>query len=154
MYRAAEVLGVTVDAVRKRIQRGTIPHERHEDGRVYVLLDAGALQDARPVTSGTMLDGERDELVESFKEQISYLRRVIGTRDQELAARTEELRRKDHIVAALTERIPELSPPPREAPGSSGTAPEDAGIEDDVIPTEPQRAPRRRSWLLRFFFGS
>lgn len=153
VYRAAEVLGVTVDAVRKRIQRGTIPHERHEDGRVYVLLDAGALQDARPVTSGTMLDGERDELVESFKEQISYLRRVIGTRDQELAARTEELRRKDHIVAALTERIPELSPPPREAPGSPETASEDAG-STDVVSTEPQRAPRRRSWLLRFFFGS
>ena len=36
VYEAADLLGVTVDAIRKRIQRGTIPHERHEDGRVYV----------------------------------------------------------------------------------------------------------------------
>jgi excisionase family DNA binding protein len=40
VYEAAEVLGVTVDAIRKRIQRGTIPHERDEDGRVFVWVDA------------------------------------------------------------------------------------------------------------------
>jgi hypothetical protein len=40
VYEAAEVMGVTVDAIRKRISRRTIPHERDEDGRVWVLLDA------------------------------------------------------------------------------------------------------------------
>jgi len=39
VYQTAEVMGVTVDAIRKRISRGTIPHERDEDGRVWVLLD-------------------------------------------------------------------------------------------------------------------
>jgi hypothetical protein len=34
---AADALGVTVDAVRSRVKRGTIAHER-ESGRVYVLL--------------------------------------------------------------------------------------------------------------------
>jgi hypothetical protein len=34
VYDAAEVMGVTVDAIRKRISRGTIPHERDEQGRV------------------------------------------------------------------------------------------------------------------------
>ena len=38
-YKAAEVMGVTVDAIRKRISRDTIPHERDEDGRVWVVLD-------------------------------------------------------------------------------------------------------------------
>ncbi len=36
---AADVLGVTVDAIRSRVKRGTIAHVR-EGGRVYVLLDA------------------------------------------------------------------------------------------------------------------
>src|SRR5215207_9324819 len=36
---AADALGITVDAVRSRIKRGTIEHER-VGGRVYVLLVA------------------------------------------------------------------------------------------------------------------
>jgi len=32
-------MGVTVDAIRKRMSRDTIPHERDEDGRVWVVLD-------------------------------------------------------------------------------------------------------------------
>src|ERR687898_806599 len=53
--------------------------------------------------------------LDSMQEQVGYLKSVIQTRD-------EELRRKDHIIAALTERIPELepasngSPEAREAP--------------------------------------
>jgi len=39
VYQAAEVMGVTVDAIRKRVSRDTIPHERDEDGRVWVVLD-------------------------------------------------------------------------------------------------------------------
>jgi hypothetical protein len=42
VYEAGEVLGVTVDAIRKHIQRGTIPHERDGDGRVWVILDASS----------------------------------------------------------------------------------------------------------------
>src|SRR5215212_9153575 len=55
VYEAADLLGVTVDAIRKRIQRGTIPHERHEDGRAYVLVDeAWALEDltSKPTSPG------------------------------------------------------------------------------------------------------
>jgi excisionase family DNA binding protein len=44
VYEAAEVMGVSVDAIRKRIVRGTIPHVRTEDGRVWILLDR--VQDA------------------------------------------------------------------------------------------------------------
>ena len=39
MAEAADALGITVDAVRSRIKRGTIEHER-VGGRVYVLLVA------------------------------------------------------------------------------------------------------------------
>jgi excisionase family DNA binding protein len=36
---AAQVLGVTRDAVHKRISRGSIKYERGEDGRFYVYVD-------------------------------------------------------------------------------------------------------------------
>src|SRR5918994_189353 len=38
---AAKVLGIGTDAVRKRIARDTIPHEKDAKGRVYVYLDTG-----------------------------------------------------------------------------------------------------------------
>src|SRR5215213_7735727 len=41
VLQAADHLGTTVDALRKRVQRGTIPHERGRDGRVWILLDTG-----------------------------------------------------------------------------------------------------------------
>jgi excisionase family DNA binding protein len=34
VYEAAKVLGITVDAIRKRVQRGAIRHERDDNGRV------------------------------------------------------------------------------------------------------------------------
>lgn len=160
VYQAAEVLGITVDAIRKRIQRGTIPYERHDDGRVYVLLDrAGKPQGESSGTSGhpastarhvsgqtgrTVQDPVRDELIENLKDQIEHLRRVIDTRDM-------ELQRKDSIIAALTQRIPEL-----EAPAERREAPETTtqGANGSATDTpDPQESTQRRSWLYRFFFG-
>jgi len=123
VYGAAEVLGVTVDAIRKRIQRGTIPHERHEDGRVYVLLDeASKLQDNRQDASGKVQDDrqtpyrtDRDELVQSLQEQVEYLR-------HEAEVWQEEARRKDHLLAAALERIPAIEAPP-DTPSDSRESP-------------------------------
>jgi len=161
VYQAAEVLGITVDAIRKRIQRGTIPYERHDDGRVYVLLDeasksqggssgasgisAGSVQAASGQQVGVIQDTGRDELIENLKDQIEHLRRIIDTRDM-------ELQRKDSIIAALTQRIPELEAPaePRETPG---VATQDAIGSTTTGTPDPQEPAQRRSWLYRFFFG-
>jgi hypothetical protein len=37
---AASALGITQDAVRKRIRRGTIQSEKDESGRIYVYVPA------------------------------------------------------------------------------------------------------------------
>ena len=148
VYEAAQVLGVTVDAIRKRIQRNTIPHERLENGRVYVLLD----------TSETLQDDGQDEyqtrgdeLVESLREQVEYLKGVVSMRD-------EEIRRRDHIIAGLVERLP----PQLEAPTSTGsetpespqTVAEDAGGSEPRSTTEGvQEGAERRSWWRRWFGG-
>src|SRR5829696_4327008 len=117
---AAAVLGISTEATRQRVKRGTLPTERDEDGNVFVLLDddgtgGGTSSDTAgtadgtgvSTTDGTALIAAKDETIQTLREQ--------------LAAWQEESRRKDHIIAALTERIPELEAAPegRESPVSS-----------------------------------
>jgi excisionase family DNA binding protein len=51
VQEVARRLGVKEDAIRKRMQRGTLEHEKDSnDGRVYVFLDAA--QDRRTAPKG------------------------------------------------------------------------------------------------------
>jgi hypothetical protein len=150
---AAKVLGIGTDAVRKRIARDTISHEKDEAGRVYVYLHTGHDEghDAQAPPPG---------LVESLREQIGYLQGVIATRDEELRTRAEELRRRDQdlerrdrIIAALTERIPQALEPPSEARESPQTVEEEPeGAEPHSAAGEAQEGARRSWW--RRMFGS
>ena len=75
MYRvtvaeAAARLGVKEQAIRKRIQRGTLAHDKDDDGRVYVYLDP----EDRATGGGNGIDTGVSTLVQSLKEQIAYLR--------------------------------------------------------------------------------
>jgi hypothetical protein len=66
--------------------------------------------------------------VEALREQVAYLQGVIAVRDQELAVRAEEIRRRDaalereqHMAAIFADRLKELesptaSPGERESP--------------------------------------
>lgn len=111
VVQAAELLGLTEGAVRQRIKRATLPIEKTPDGSVYVLLDANHTR-----TNGDQHDDNTTDLrltVERLDSEVAFLR-------SELVTRNEELRRKDHIIAALTERIPEL-PAPEAPQGSAST---------------------------------
>jgi hypothetical protein len=114
--QAAEALGTTVDAVRKRIRRGALEAER-VDGKVYVWLEVD--QDANRADA---VLGAKDETIAELREQLDFLRR-------ELEVRTEESQRKDAIIAALTSRVPELRLPtgPREMPESITERPGESG---------------------------
>ena len=110
-YEAANVLGVTVDAIRKRIQRGTIPHERDDDGRVWVLMKESSI---KPDSVQDIYRAASDELVDELREQISQLREILR---EEQDAR----RRADAIIAQLTRAnaglatlVPELQASPEE----------------------------------------
>jgi hypothetical protein len=146
---AARILGISPEAVRARIQRGTLHREKGSDGTVYVRLDADQMRSYGDRSEDTTADesGDQTRLVDSLEEQASFLR-------AELVTRNEELRRKDHIIAALTERIPELPAPAsssQEATGAPEAHLEGAGRGD--VPAEPQEPSQRRSWW-REFFGS
>ena len=119
---AAEALGVTQDAIYKRIQRQSIAHEKDSEGRVYVYLDTSDIQTDKSADASTDIS-DRDELLTELRSHHEYLRR-------QLEVCQEEARRKDHIIAALTERLPELEPAreptsePRESPEKASTSAE------------------------------
>src|SRR5919107_5975760 len=80
---AAEMVGVTQSAVRKRVQRGTIPWDKDSEGRIYVYVD---LSEAGPETvrdkSRDAAPGQsRDELLEAYRDQVEFLRRELERKD-------------------------------------------------------------------------
>jgi excisionase family DNA binding protein len=150
---AAKVLGIGTDAVRKRIARGTIRHEKGDDGRVYVYLDTGH-------DEGHDAQEKPPELVEYLREQIGYLQGVIATRDEELRTRAEELRRRDQdlerrdrIIAALTERIPQALEPPSEPRESPETVEEEHGRAEPRSAMGGAQEGAQRPWWRRVFGG-
>jgi len=116
LREAAEVLDTSVDAVRKRIARGTLEYEK-ADGKVYVWLDDGA-----PRSDADALISAKDETIAVLREQLEAERQAHA-----------EARR---IIAGLVERVPAL-----EAPESPETPSETAGRDD--VPAEPQSWWRR-----------
>ncbi len=152
---AAERLGVTQDAVRKRMARGTIRHVR-EDGRLYVYLDtferaSKTVQDeGRDDASRTVQDDGQDRYVAALEDQIQFLRR--------------ELERKDAILLRLAERIPELEAPPEPRDEPETSAEVSGGTDARPERAEPQRGAQdpegiaeesnaRRPWWLRWLGG-
>ena len=148
---AAALLGLSEDAVRSRIKRGTLRKEKAKDGTVRVVLGTGQptdrpsngndrlTTDQAPNQTGTRSEAQA-ELVDSLLDQVAYMR-------EQLAEEREARRRADTIIAqlsqanaALAQRVPELEAPPEPREGHA-TAP------------EQQEPSQRRSWLYRFFFG-
>ncbi len=145
LREAAELLGTSTEAVRKRASRGSMRSEHH-DGRVVVWVDEDRTEGGREAE----VDGR--PVVEILTDQVAYLRSQL---DQEREANRENRR----IIAALTQRIPEL-----EAPAS----PKPPGASESVA-EEPERAEPRsaeprsatggaqegaeRPWWRRMFGG-
>ena len=136
---AAEMMGVTQSAIRKRVHRGTIPWDKDHEGRIYVYVDPSEMS---PETRGgkardTSAGQSRDELLEAYRDQVQFLRR--------------ELERKDTIIMSLTQRIPELEASSK-APGAPETPAEEPG-KDTPPPEQQEPSERPRSSWWRQFFG-
>jgi len=80
-------------------------HDKDEKGRVYVYLDLSDTHptDVHDASQDTVHDASRNELMTELRDRVRFL-------EAELTDRKEESRRKDHIIAALTQRIPQLEP--------------------------------------------
>jgi hypothetical protein len=144
---AAGVMGISAEAVRQRIKRGTLPTEKDASGTVHVLLNEAQVGDrTRHVGDRTRKDGDSTPdstaLVESLREQVEYLKETVAMRD-------EEIRRRDHLLAAALERIPAIEAPP-EATGAAESD-EDAPYGTSRQEAEDSLHRRERSWWRRFF---
>jgi DNA-binding LacI/PurR family transcriptional regulator len=165
---AAEALGVTRDAIHKRITRGTIEHEKGEDGRFYVYVDTST--EGLDMSVGESVDKTKVEalerLIDSQHDRIAFL-------EHELDRRGDETARLHQIVAGLTQanaqlsaRVPELEPP-REATEDAETVEEDSegpvprsgrpGSQEaaqgtQASPQDPQEGSRS-PWWRRIFGG-
>ncbi len=144
LREAAEELGVSIEAVRKRVKRESLRSDKGPDGRVYVYLDVGG--GVGGVASHPQAEVEGGELVEELRRQNEYLR-------EQLDIRTEELREHRRLLAGLIERVPQLEAPSEqpEAPETVEEEPEEARPRSGT--PGPQTAPQRRTWWRRVFGG-
>jgi hypothetical protein len=132
---AAGLLGVTQSAIRKRIQRGTIPWDKDAGGRIFVYVTPS--ETGRDETSGAIQGQSRDELVAELRDQIDFLR--------------GEIDRKDALLMSLMQRIPELESSAGLQKASEIVS--ESADKGDASPPDSQGSSPRRSWLARFFFG-
>ena len=138
---AADRLGLTQDAVRKRVARGTIRHGKDQDGRIYVYVspsDTSSKTDQDKVQDEPG-HSEANRYIASLEDQINFLRR--------------ELERKDAILLRMAERIPELEParePQNQAESAESRSDRGTASEE---PSESHKINERqqRSWWRRWF---
>ncbi len=156
---AAEVLSLSKRRVLQMLERGELPATKDEAGRwaipahrVHELLVQRRErdQDHRKRTPEQSPEPEAtSELVESLRGEIAFLRGELQRRDERHA---EEIRRRDHLLAAALERIPEL-----EAPRDERGSPEKPADEPPKGTPPPQHAApqtgaqsgKRSPWWLR-----
>jgi hypothetical protein len=125
---AAQQLGITPDALRQRIRRGQY-HSKKEDGRVYVYLNLDRTETEHNVQV------ESNVLISEIQARVQLL-------EQELERAHERDRENRRIIAALTQRIPEL-----EAPSEPSESPEPATVDTGEAEPQPERVPWWRRWF-------
>jgi excisionase family DNA binding protein len=83
IQEAARQLGVSEGAVRKRVARGSLQHEKQDDGRIYVYV---SVRDRRGVddVQDAGVDPNSSALISQLRDEVAYLR--------------DESRRKDEII--------------------------------------------------------
>ena len=138
IQEAARALGISEGAVRKRVTRRTLRHEKEQDGRVYVYLDPG---DRRGVDSGQDegVDPNSNALISQLRDEVAYLR--------------DENRRKDEIIMQQAMTMRQLAAAqPQEPPEAAETVEEpERAAEPHPAAGEAQEGtelPHQRSgWL-------
>jgi excisionase family DNA binding protein len=152
---AAEKLGLSLDVARKQVQRGQLPAEK-VGNRWYVLMDQVEAKPSETISDPSQTDAplvsdripdslrpERDGELAALREFLDSKERDIEFLRSELTARTEELRRKDIIIADLTQRLPRLAALP---------APEEPVPQPKPKTAEPPMPSRgwTRVWRMLF----
>ncbi len=127
---AGERLGISADAARMRANRGTLTTIEVAGHRVVLWPQpAPPEQPNEPRTERT--SSANRSTIQDDSRLIAALEDRIESLEHQLSERTEEIRRRDHIIAGFIERLPETL----ELPATVGSQDAARG------PQEPQDAP-------------
>lgn len=168
LREAAERTGIPLDALRKRVYRGTIPAEKIDGQYTILASDLAAIAtdhepprpgaasvETRPRTGSdtgetqdrtageTAPDSLALDYIASLKSEITFLR-------TELETRTDELQRRDVLLREALGRIPQLSAGESSGPPAASPAGQGEEMERDRTPNTSQES---RSWWRRLFGG-
>jgi hypothetical protein len=139
IQEAARRLGISEGAVRKRVTRGSLEHDKEDDGRVYVYVDARGRRGV-DVGQDEGVDPDNNALISHLRDEVAYLR--------------DENRRKDEIIMqqAMTMRQLTAAQPqePTEAAETVEEEPERAEHQPDAGGAQEGA---RRPWWRRLFGG-
>jgi len=134
VQEAARRLGITESAVRKRVQRGQLEHDKEPGRRLYVHLDKQDKYRDR------VRDSSYDVLVRRLENENEFLRR--------------QLEHKDAILLNMTEAMKALNPPAQEAPSEAQES--DVSPGPTGTPTEATSGAQegvQRPWWRRLIGG-
>ena len=141
MREAADLLGVSEEAIRKRVERGTLRSEVGEDGSRYVYLKAGRDEAIDEAPTHEHALHERDvlisEMVGELHDEVHYLREQLR---QDSSAGAPRLERFQLTIRALTsanvslsQRLQELEPPQGTPSDTQEVATDGAGNDSNEV---------------------
>src|SRR5512137_2507860 len=122
---AARILGISTEAVRKRIKRGSLKAQKNGDGQWLVILDESRLAAGHPDNSG---DGVQANvagvaatlnLVRSSAAIEETLRDEVDVLRDEIAFLRDEVARLETIIVSLPQNIKMLEAPRQTQPRMS-----------------------------------
>jgi excisionase family DNA binding protein len=157
---AAHILCVSPTRVRQLLQEGELEGERDEVG--HWLIPASTVHERlERLRRESLLEavGYDPSIIHAVQERVEVLRAQVEMLRAELEEAHSANRENRRIIAALTQRIPELEPPrvpeapqePQGSPQSAGTGP--SGEEAPPAGDGAQESAEPRSWWRRVLGG-
>jgi len=122
---AARILGISTEAVRKRIKRGSLKAQKNGDGQWLVILDESRLAAAARDNGGDGVQADASgvaatlNLVRSSAAVEETLRDEVDVLRDEVSFLREEISRLDTIIMSLTQNIKMLEAPRQSQPHMS-----------------------------------
>jgi len=142
IQEAARRFGVSEGAVRKRVTRGTLEHDKEDDGRVYVYLDERDTRGVDDVQDTGVRPVSSSALISRLEDEVEFLR--------------DQVRRQQEIIAQQAVTMRQLTAAAQEEPTEDAqtVAEEPEGTDGTDTPTGrggAETGAQRRSWWRRFF---
>jgi|SRR5919199_898820 excisionase family DNA binding protein len=140
---AAEMLGITRSAVRKRVERGSLQADKDDDGMLFVYLDPTA------TSRETGHDSPRQTPHPTRRDEGLY--RALDILEEQNRFLRAQLEHKDAIIMSLTQRIPELEPARESSSEERGSPTEPSGGRRRGDAPERESELMSRPWWRRWF---